>query len=117
MHGDCRNSRPEINCKSDYPDAALVRACVENRLDLPSIRRTLQALPLPIEMAGESETQSLSTLPALEEACRDAFKIANVPVQEDDIMLAAPFLGVGCALARRDTCRSPVRSADASLQS
>jgi MoaA/NifB/PqqE/SkfB family radical SAM enzyme len=85
----------EINSDNDYPDAELVRQCVENRVDLPSVRRTLLALNLPVEMAGQIENRGLAALPALEDACWDAFKTADVPVQDDEIALAAPILGIG----------------------
>ncbi len=85
----------QINSENDYPDAQLVRRCVENGLDLPSIRRTLLALNLPVEMAGGIESQGLGALPALEKACWDAFKTADVPVGNDGVAFAAPFLGIG----------------------
>ena len=85
----------EINSENDYPDATLVRVCAENRLDLPSIRRTLLALSLPVELAGQIETQGLAALPALDQACWDAFKVADVPARTGHIALAGPFLGIG----------------------
>jgi MoaA/NifB/PqqE/SkfB family radical SAM enzyme len=85
----------QINSENDYPDAQLVRRCVEDRLDLPSIRRTLLALNLPVELAGKIESQGLAALSALEKTCWKAFETADVPVQNGDIALAAPFLGIG----------------------
>lgn len=85
----------EINSKNDYPDATLVRACVENRLDLPSIRRTLLALGLPAELAEQIKTQGLAALPVLDQACWEAFKVADVPVRTGNVAFAGPFLGIG----------------------
>ena len=58
----------EINSVNDYPDAALVKTCVEQRLDLPSIRRVLLGLNLPVEMAAPMESQGIAALPSLEQA-------------------------------------------------
>ena len=85
----------DVNSDNDYPDAGLVRACVENKLDLPSIRRTLLGLNVPLEMAAPIETQGLAVLPALEQACWKAFQDADVPVSPNDIAPAGPFLGIG----------------------
>ena len=85
----------EINSGNDFPDAALVRACADNRLDLPSIRRTLAAVGLPVESAGAIQTQGVAALPALDQACWEAFKSAAMPVAETEIALAGPFLGIG----------------------
>src|SRR5262245_47860887 len=81
--------------KNDYPEEELVRTCVENRLDLPSIRHTLLRLNVPVEIAEQIETLGLAALPALEQACWDAFKTVDVPAEGNDIYLAAPFLGIG----------------------
>jgi hypothetical protein len=81
--------------KNDYPEEELVRACVESRLDLPSIRHTLLQLNVPVEMAEQIESLGVAALPALEQACWDAFKTIDVPAHVDDIHLAAPFLGIG----------------------
>jgi MoaA/NifB/PqqE/SkfB family radical SAM enzyme len=85
----------QINSSSDYPDSKLVRACVDNRLDLPSLRHTLSALNLPIEMSGEIATQGPAALSSLERACWEAFQKADVPVNGEPIPLARPFLGIG----------------------
>ncbi len=85
----------QLNSENDFPDAALVRACADNRLDLPSIRRTLLAVGLPTEMAGAIETQGLTALPALDRACWDALQKADVPLTGADVALAGPFLGIG----------------------
>src|SRR6516164_1689945 len=81
--------------KSDYPEQQLVRVCVESRLDLPSIRHTLLRLNVPVEMAEQIESLGVAALPALEQACWDAFKTIDVPAEGNDICLAAPFLGIG----------------------
>jgi hypothetical protein len=85
----------ETHSKSDYPEEQLVRTCVENRLDLPSIRQTLLRLNVPVKMAEQIETLGLAALPALEQACWEAFKTIDVPAEGNDIYLAAPFLGIG----------------------
>ncbi len=85
----------EINSENDFPDAGLVRTCVDNKLDLPSIRRTLLAVGLPAEMAGVIETQGLAALPALDRACWDAFQKADLPLTSASVALAGPFLGIG----------------------
>lgn len=85
----------QINGANDFPDADLVRACVENRLDLPSIRRTLLAVGLPVETAGAIQAQGLAALPALEQACWDAFQKADLALTGADVALAGPFLGIG----------------------
>jgi MoaA/NifB/PqqE/SkfB family radical SAM enzyme len=81
--------------KSDYPEEQLVRTCVENRLDLPSIRHTLLRLNVPVEMAEQIESLGVAALPPLEQACWDAFKTIDVPAGASDIYLAGPFLGIG----------------------
>jgi wyosine [tRNA(Phe)-imidazoG37] synthetase (radical SAM superfamily) len=85
----------EIHSHSDYPEEELVRACVENRLDLPGIRHTLLCLNLPVEMSEQIENLGLAALPPLEQACWEAFKAMEVPAEAGDIHLAAPFLGIG----------------------
>ncbi len=85
----------EINSENDFPDAALVRACADHKLDLPSIRRTLLAVGLPVEMAGAIETQGLAALPALDQACWDAFQKADLPLTGANLALAGPLLGIG----------------------
>jgi MoaA/NifB/PqqE/SkfB family radical SAM enzyme len=85
----------ESHSKSDYPEEQLVRTCVENRLDLPSIRHTLLRLNVPVEMAEQIESLGVAALPVLEQACWDAFKTIDVPADGNDIYLAAPFLGIG----------------------
>jgi wyosine [tRNA(Phe)-imidazoG37] synthetase (radical SAM superfamily) len=81
--------------KSDYPEEQLVRTCVENRLDLPSIRHTLLRLNVPVEMVEQIESLGVAALPALEQACWDAFETIDVPAGASDIYLAGPFLGIG----------------------
>jgi len=84
----------EIESTNDYPDAALVRTCVQNRLDLPSVRRTLLALDLDVAMARQIETLGLEALSTLEEACWEAFKIADAPTT-GTIEFGGRFLGIG----------------------
>jgi MoaA/NifB/PqqE/SkfB family radical SAM enzyme len=85
----------EIHSKSDYPEDQLVRSCVENRLDLPSIRHTLLRLNLPVEMAEQIEPLRLAALPTLDQACWEAFNTIDAPAEAGDIYLAGPFLGIG----------------------
>ena len=85
----------EAHRENDYPEELLVRTCVENRLDLPSIRHTLLRLNLPVEMAEQIETLGLAALPRLEKACWEAFKTLDLPVGTSDTYLAGPFLGIG----------------------
>jgi MoaA/NifB/PqqE/SkfB family radical SAM enzyme len=87
---------PEADSANDYPSANLVRICVNNRLDLPSIRRTLLAFGLPVEMADQIETHGLvAALPVLEKACWEAFRTIDTPVSKNDIALARSFFGIG----------------------
>jgi MoaA/NifB/PqqE/SkfB family radical SAM enzyme len=88
----------QLSGEKDFPDAALVRACIDNRLDLPSIRRTLLAVGLPAEMAGEIETKGLAALPALDQACWDAFQKVDAPLTSGNVPLAGPFPGIGWGL-------------------
>jgi hypothetical protein len=85
----------EVYGEKDYPDALLVRRCVENRLDLPSIRRSLLHLDLGPEMAAPLENEGLNALPALDRACWTAFRAADEPATEIDIPLAGWFIGIG----------------------
>jgi MoaA/NifB/PqqE/SkfB family radical SAM enzyme len=85
----------EITGGNDYPDIKLVRVCLDNELDLPNIRHTLLALNLPAEIAAQIETQGLGALPALDEACWEAFRKADVPVNKEAIALSTPILGIG----------------------
>ena len=82
--------------ESDFPDAALVRRCVENNLDLPSIRYCLLKFNLPVERAAPLAADGLQALPALEQACWEAFRQSDLPmVDEIDAPLAGPLLGIG----------------------
>jgi MoaA/NifB/PqqE/SkfB family radical SAM enzyme len=85
----------EITGGNDYPDVKLVRTCLDNGLDLPSIRHTLLALGLPNEMAKQIETQGLTALPTLDEACWEAFQNSEFPADKDSIVLSVPILGIG----------------------
>jgi len=86
---------PESHRESDYPEEQLVRTCVENRLDLPSIRHTLRELDLPVEMSEQIENLKLAALPALDQACWDAFRKFDAPAGPSDIYVAGPFVGIG----------------------
>lgn len=86
---------PESHRESDYPEEQLVRTCVENRLDLPSIRYTLRELDLPVEMSEQIESLKLAALPALDQACWDAFRKLDAPAGPRDIYVAGPFMGIG----------------------
>jgi MoaA/NifB/PqqE/SkfB family radical SAM enzyme len=86
---------PESHRESDYPEEQLVRTCVENRLDLPSIRHTLRELDLPVEMSEQIESLKLAALPALDQACWDAFRKLDAPAGLSDIHVAGPFIGIG----------------------
>jgi MoaA/NifB/PqqE/SkfB family radical SAM enzyme len=86
---------PESHRESDYPEEQLVRTCVENRLDLPSIRHTLRELDLPVEMSEQIESLKLAALPALDQACWDAFRKLDAPAGPSDIHVAGPFIGIG----------------------
>jgi MoaA/NifB/PqqE/SkfB family radical SAM enzyme len=86
---------PERHRESDYPEEQLVRTCVENRLDLPSIRHTLRELDLPVEMSEQIESLKLAALPALDQACWDAFRKVDAPAGPSDIYVAGPFIGIG----------------------
>ena len=85
----------QLSGENDFPDAALVRACVDNRLDLPSIRRTLLAVGLPADLARDIEGKGLAALPALDQACWAAFQKAHAPLAGSSVALAGPFLGIG----------------------
>jgi len=85
----------DVSGEEDYPDAGLVRTCVENRLDLPSIRRTLLALDLPTEMTKQIELAGVGALATIDRACWEAFKQSDAPAQASVITLAGPFLGIG----------------------
>ena len=86
---------PESHRESDYPEEQLVRTCVENRLDLPSIRHTLRELDLPVEMSEQIESLKLAALPALDQACWDAFRKLDAFAGPSDIYVAGPFIGIG----------------------
>lgn len=86
---------PESHRESDYPEEQLVRTCDENRLDLPSIRYTLRELDLPVEMSEQIGSLKLAALPALDQACWDAFCKLDAPAGPSDIYVAGPFMGIG----------------------
>jgi MoaA/NifB/PqqE/SkfB family radical SAM enzyme len=92
----------EINSENDYPDADLVRICVSNRLDLPSVRRTLLRLNLPVELVEKIQSQGLGALPGIEQRCWEAFRCADVPVTGGSIALGGPILGIGWGTAIHD---------------
>jgi MoaA/NifB/PqqE/SkfB family radical SAM enzyme len=85
----------EVDSNNDYPDALLVRRCVENRLDLPSIRRSLLRLNLKSEMTASLEHEGLAALPALDRACWAAFRATGEPANRIDLSLAGSFIGIG----------------------
>jgi hypothetical protein len=72
-----------------------VRVCIDNSLDLPSIRRTLLGVGLPTEMAGEIEAKGLAALSPLDQECWEAFQKADAPLTGANVPLAGPFLGIG----------------------
>lgn len=85
----------EIVSQNDYPDAEMVRVCVNNRLDLPSVRHSLLRLDLPLDPIRTIQTEGLAALPALDDACWQAFRVSDEPPQSIDIDLAGPFVGIG----------------------
>lgn len=85
----------ELDQQNDYPDAKLVAACIASRLDLPSIRRTLLGLGLPVEMADQIITHGPDGVPGLDLACWEAFQKLDMRSDAVDFALAAPFLGIG----------------------
>jgi MoaA/NifB/PqqE/SkfB family radical SAM enzyme len=90
----------DVDSDNDYPDAELVRTCVDNRLDLPTVRRTLLRVGLPVERVRSIEIEGLAALPALDSACWEAFQAADEPPAASvAIALAAPFAGNGWGTA------------------
>jgi MoaA/NifB/PqqE/SkfB family radical SAM enzyme len=85
----------DVESGSDYPDASLVRICIENRLDLPGIRRTLSRLGVPVKVADQIQERGLDALPEIDKACWAAFKNAETPMDLDTIRLGMPILGIG----------------------
>jgi MoaA/NifB/PqqE/SkfB family radical SAM enzyme len=85
----------ELDQENDYPDAKIVAACVAHHLDLPSIRRTLLQLGLPVEMADRITTEGTACLSELDQACWEALQKHHSPSSTIDFALAGPFLGMG----------------------
>lgn len=81
----------------DYPDAALVKACVENQIDLPQLRYTLSCVNLPFDLARRIEPEGLKALEAIELQCWELFKSLDLPISPLKCSMAVPFLGVGWA--------------------
>jgi MoaA/NifB/PqqE/SkfB family radical SAM enzyme len=85
----------EIDSQNDYPDAELVRVCVNERLDLPTVRRSLLRLDLPLDPIHRIETEGLTAVLALDDACWRAFQVSDELARSIDIDLAGPFVGIG----------------------
>ncbi|MGO8908848.1 MAG: radical SAM protein [Bradyrhizobium sp.] len=85
----------ELDNKGFYTDIDLVRAGAKFRVDLPSLRRTLLRLNVPVDKLRAIETNGLAALPALDRLCWDAFCNADSPVGPLDIPLAGCFAGIG----------------------
>jgi MoaA/NifB/PqqE/SkfB family radical SAM enzyme len=80
--------------ENDYPDAKLVKKCSENLIDLPSIRRTLLRLDLPVSLSNAIEAEGISALNGIERECWAAFKDADIE-PDQGISFGGPFLGIG----------------------
>jgi MoaA/NifB/PqqE/SkfB family radical SAM enzyme len=85
----------EFDSENDYPDAKLVARCIASHVDLPSIRRTLLGLDLPVALAAHIADAGLDALPDLDRACWAAFQETDMPFATTDIPLAGRFLGIG----------------------
>jgi MoaA/NifB/PqqE/SkfB family radical SAM enzyme len=89
------NRLSELEGKSDFPDAELIRVCIANRLDLPALRRSLLRLDVSTDKLEIIEEKGLDALPALERACWDAFRVSDSPAAPVDLALAGVFAGIG----------------------
>ena len=73
----------------------LARACRINGLDLPSLRRTLHRLGVPLGRLDSIATEGAASLPGLDRACWEAFLGADPEIGPTDLSLAGCFLGIG----------------------
>jgi SAM-dependent methyltransferase/MoaA/NifB/PqqE/SkfB family radical SAM enzyme len=85
----------EAEAHSIYPDHELVRACRSLSLDLPSMRRTVNRLGVPLERLRAIETKGLSALPDIEQDCWSAFLSGNEPIGPVELPLGGCFDGIG----------------------
>lgn len=93
----------DIDAENDYPDAELVRTCVRNGIDLPTVRRTLFRVGLSTDLAGRIEQDGIAALTAIDHACWEAFQAADpAPAESVELALAGPFLGIGWGVAGYD---------------
>ena len=82
--------------RSIYPDHGLVRACRALSLDLPSMRRTVTRMGLPIERLRAIENGGVVALRAIERDCWCAFLASDgQPEPAIDVSLGGCFDGIG----------------------
>jgi hypothetical protein len=89
----------ELDARDYSSYAGLVRAAQKERLDLPSLRRTLLQLDLATEALGAIETDGAAALPTLDRLAWEAFSRSDAPaLQSVDLPLAGNIAGIGWGL-------------------
>lgn len=78
-----------------YPDSGLVRVCHSLSLDLPTLRRTVLKLDVPVERLNSIVHKGLRALPEIDRACWDAFLALDPPTDDGDVALGGCFAGIG----------------------
>ena len=86
-----------------YPDSELVRVCNGLSLDLPSLRRTVLKLGVPVDDLYYIKRDGLKALPEIDRACWNAFVASDPPSGEKvDVGLGGCFDGIGWAFPDND---------------
>src|SRR5262249_57465593 len=81
-----------------YSDCEVVRVCNGFSLDLPSLRRTVLKLGVPVDDLYRIKRDGLKALPEIDRACWNAFSAADLPsVEKVDVALGGCFDGIGWA--------------------
>jgi MoaA/NifB/PqqE/SkfB family radical SAM enzyme len=88
------NKLSKTESEIDFPDAQLVRTCVENRIDVPTLRRCLRSLGIPMERLQRIQSEGPTALAAIDRDCWESFKKTD-SAGILDLDLASHFLGVG----------------------
>jgi MoaA/NifB/PqqE/SkfB family radical SAM enzyme len=85
----------EAETQNVYLDHELVRACHSIGVNLPSLRRTLNRLGVPIEQLRKIQHEGIAALSSIDHACWAAFLESDPAAGPVDVELAGCFAGIG----------------------
>ena len=95
----------DAEVRNAYPDHDLVRACDKASLDLPSLRRSLARVGVPLERLNAIMDEGILALPQLDRDCWESFLASDPPMGPMDLALAGCFPGIGWGGAEYDIAR------------